>query len=125
MRAILDTSFLLLTFELGRDLLDVISSKLGEHIEPSVVGSTLSELDELSRKRGRRGNLARLALEYAKGLPVLGESGKSYADEELEEVSKKAGYAIITSDSKLFRRLCQRSCRAIYVTRRVEIKICE
>ncbi len=48
MRALLDTSFLMLCAEVGRDLLPLVSDKLGEPIEPCTLPQVMAELRALT-----------------------------------------------------------------------------
>jgi hypothetical protein len=48
LRALLDTSFLMLCAEVGRDLLPLVSDKLGEPIEPCTLPQVMAELRALT-----------------------------------------------------------------------------
>jgi len=121
--AILDTSFLLLVIESGRDLLRLIEERLGEPVEPVVPASVVGELNRLSAKEDRRGMAARLALKMVEKMRQLEHSSGGSVDDELMSLASHFGYIVITGDSALQKRLRRRGIKCIYVSRRLEVHI--
>ncbi|MEM0482276.1 MAG: hypothetical protein QXM16_05270 [Nitrososphaerota archaeon] len=123
MPALIDTSFLLLLIESGRDILRVIEEKLGEPVEPLVPDSVVRELKRLSARGGRRGRAAKLALSVAERMRRVESSQGAEVDEELLRLASRTGYAVVTADSALQKRLRKRGLKCIYVSRRLEVHI--
>jgi len=62
MKVLFDTSFLMLSAELGKDLISLAEDAVGEKIEPYILSDSLEELKAISRHRGKRASLAKVAL---------------------------------------------------------------
>jgi rRNA-processing protein FCF1 len=123
LEALVDTSFLLLLFESGKDLFSLIEDRLGEPVTPIVLKQVLKELARISGRPGRRGRLATLALSYAEKMRLLEAGGEEDADKSLILVSKERGLPIITADWRLMREVRSQGCGCIYVNRRLEIHV--
>lgn len=120
---ILDTSFLLLLVESGRDILAIIEDKLREPIVPLVPDLVLAELRSLADRGGRRGRWAGLALEIAAKMQVLrvGEAGA--VDEKMIELASRLGYPVATADSRLQKVLRRMGVKCVYVNRGLEVYV--
>ncbi len=123
MPVLIDTSFLLLIVESGRDILQLIEEKLGEPVVPLVPDSVIGELKRLSAREGRRGRAAKLALSMAERMRRLESSQEVEADEELVRLASRTGYAVVTADSSLQKRLRRQGLKCIYVSRGLEVHI--
>lgn len=123
MRALLDTSFLMLCADLGRDLLSLVADKLGEPLEPCTVPQVVEELRSLSRTKGRRGTVARVALGMAERIGLVEPVGQGPVDEVLVLTARRDGSLLVTSDLGVFRRALRAGMRAAFVSERGEVKL--
>lgn len=101
MKILLDTSLLILIVEEGKDLLRVAEDKLDEVIEPYVLEDTLHELEKIAKSRGKKSNLARLALKLAEKMKKVEYPSTLPVDLKLIEASKHYGLVLATMDQKL------------------------
>lgn len=115
MKALLDTSILLLCAEKGRDYLAVLEKKIGDVIEPVVLESVLRELKALSGGRGKKAKLARAAAEMLTGVEVVEAEGA--ADEALIKYSSDHGIPVVSVDLRLLRRLSRAGLPYITVSK--------
>ena len=123
MRALLDTSFLMLCAEVGRDLLSLVSDKLGEPIEPCTLPQVMAELRALTRAKGKRGRTAALALEMAGRFRVIEPAVEGEVDEVLIATARREGCLLVTADLELFREALEKGMRAAFVSERGEIRL--
>lgn len=115
MKVLVDTSFLLLCVERGRDFISLAEEKLGEPLECYVLDDVLNELKSLKGRGGKRGAFASLALKIAERFRrVCGESGLP-PDEKLLWEAEKIGAAIVTADLGLIGRARRRGIPVISV----------
>ena len=106
MKVLFDASFLMFSAELGKDLISLAEDVVGERIEPYIIPDSLEELKSISRHRGKRATLARVALKLAEKMTLLRldlEEGLE-VDEKLLEVSRRYGLILATVDSGLVKR---------------------
>ncbi|MDT7859832.1 MAG: hypothetical protein RRA34_03070 [Candidatus Calditenuis sp.] len=123
MRALLDTSFLMLCAEVGRDLLSLVSDKLGEPIEPCTLPQVMAELRALTRAKGKRGRTAALALEMAGRFSVIEPAMEGEVDEVLIATARREGCLLVTADLELFRKALEKGMRAAFVSERGEVRL--
>ncbi len=123
MRALLDTSFLMLCAEVGRDLLSLVSDKLGEPIEPCTLPQVMAELRALTRAKGKRGRTAALALEMAGRFRVIEPAVEGEVDEVLIATARREGCLLVTADLELFRKALEKGMRAAFVSERGEVRL--
>ncbi|MDT7968139.1 MAG: hypothetical protein RQ949_02595 [Candidatus Calditenuis sp.] len=123
MRALLDTSFLMLCAEVGRDLLSLVSDKLGEPIEPCTLPQVMAELRALTRAKGKRGRTAALALEMAGRFRVIEPAVEGEVDEVLIATARREGCLLVTADLELFRKALENGMRAAFVSERGEVRL--
>lgn len=121
MEALLDTSFLMLIAELGRDIISVIEDRLDDRLEPIVIKSVIDELVEISKRSGKRALLAKTALEVASSMKRIDGGIDASTDEQLVRLSRDMGLIVITSDFGMSRRLRESGCRYIYVNKKGEV----
>lgn len=120
---LVDTSVLMMSAEVGRDIISLVEDKVGERVEPLVVGGVLRELGLRGSRGGRAGAAARVARKIAEGMGVVGGVAEGGVDEELLEKSRETGLPVLTADKELLSRLRRNGCKAIYVTRSLEVKL--
>jgi len=120
LRVIIDTSFLLLLVERGKDLLRLMEDKFGERVEPLVPRPVVRELERLASLGGRRGHYAGLALKIAAGMEGIGGEGDD-ADEAILRLFHSTRLPVVTADSGLARRLRRLGGVIIYVNRKLEM----
>jgi rRNA-processing protein FCF1 len=123
LRALLDTSFLMLCAEVGRDLLSLVSDKLGEPIEPCTLPQVMAELRALTRAKGKRGRTAALALEMAGRFGVIEPAVEGEVDEVLIATARREGCLLVTADLELFRKALEKGMRAAFVSERGEVRL--
>jgi rRNA-processing protein FCF1 len=123
LRALLDTSFLMLCAEVGRDLLSLVSDKLGEPIEPCILPQVMAELRALTRAKGKRGRTAALALEMAGRFRVIEPAVEGEVDEVLIATARREGCLLVTADLELFRKALEKGMRAAFVSERGEVRL--
>jgi rRNA-processing protein FCF1 len=123
LRALLDTSFLMLCAEVGRDLLSLVSDKLGEPIEPCTLPQVMAELRALTRAKGKRGRTAALALEMAGRFSVIEPAVEGEVDEVLIATARREGCLLVTADLELFRKALEKGMRAAFVSERGEVRL--
>jgi len=87
--------------EQGRDLIRIVEDTIGEVIEPYILEDIIDELEKIAKRRGKKSNLAKLALKltermsrikYLKDLPV---------DLKLLEAAKEHGMVLAAVDQKI------------------------
>ena len=123
MKALIDTSFLMLCAEAGKDFIGLAEEKIGDRIECYVLKEVLEELEKISKHPGRRGAAARAALKLAKRMKILdlGFPEDLALDERLLKASKDLGMVLATIDLELIRRA--RSLKAPLLTVRKDQSI--
>ena len=106
MKVLFDASFLMLSAEHGKDLIGLAEDVVGEKIEPYILPDSLEELKSISRHRGKRAALARVALKLADKMSLLRLDLEEpmEVDEKLLEASRRYGLVLATVDSRLVRR---------------------
>ncbi|MEM2003937.1 MAG: hypothetical protein QXQ37_04715, partial [Nitrososphaerota archaeon] len=67
MEALIDTSFLMLMAEKGRNIISMIEDKLNDCLEPIILKSVIDELVKLSKQKGKRALYAKTALKISLG----------------------------------------------------------
>jgi rRNA-processing protein FCF1 len=123
LRALLDTSFLMLCAEVGRDLLSLVSDKLGEPIEPCTLPQVIAELRALTRAKGKRGRTAAVALEMAGRFRVIEPAVEGEVDEVLIATARREGCLLVTADLEIFRKALEKGMRAAFVSERGEVRL--
>jgi rRNA-processing protein FCF1 len=123
LRALLDTSFLMLCAEVGRDLLSLVSDKLGEPIEPCTLPQVMAELRALTRVKGKRGRTAAVALEMAGRFSVIDPAVEGEVDEVLIATARREGCLLVTADLEIFRKALEKGMRAAFVSERGEVRL--
>lgn len=104
-KILLDTSFILMAVDLGKDLLSMLNEATSS-MEIVVTESVLNELSRIAAKsKGLRSRKAKLALKIIKGVKVIPSSKGKAVDEELIELAEKEGLAVATTDSNLIKKL--------------------
>ena len=115
MKVLVDTSFLLLCVEKGRDLISLAEEKLGEPLECYVLEDVLNELKSLEGRAGRRGVFASLALRIAERFRKMGGGEDLPPDERLLREAERIGAAIATVDLELLEKARRKGIPVISV----------
>ncbi|MEM0383778.1 MAG: hypothetical protein QXS57_03905 [Candidatus Caldarchaeum sp.] len=115
MKALVDTSFLMICAERGRNYLSLLEKKVGEVIQPVVLDSVLDEVKRISSGRGKRAMLARVAAQYVAGAEIVQAGGP--ADEALVKYSAEHMIPVVSVDSRLLRRLASAGLPYMTVSR--------
>ena len=123
MRALLDTSFLMLCAEVGRDLISLVSDRLGEPIEPCTLPQVMEELRALTRAKGKRGRTAAVALEMTGRFSVIEPAVEGEVDEVLIATARREECLLVTADLEIFRRALKEGMRAAFVSERGEVRL--
>ncbi|MEM4450107.1 MAG: hypothetical protein QXQ33_04730 [Nitrososphaerota archaeon] len=117
MEALIDTSFLMLMAEKGRNIISMIEDKLNDCLEPIILKSVIDELVKLSKQKGKRALYAKTALEISLGMKIIDAGIDASTDEQLVKLSKNTNLIVVTSDFEMSRKLRETKCRYIYVNR--------
>jgi len=125
MKVLFDASFLMLSAELGKDLISLAEDAIGERIEPYILSDSLEELKSLSRRGRKRASLARVALKLAEKMtPIkLDLEEDLEVDEKLLKVSRMGGFILATTDSELVRRAREIGVPTLSVGRGLKIRL--
>ena len=125
MKVLFDASFLMLSAELGKDLIGLAEDMVGERIEPYILPDSLEELKSISRHRGKRATLARVALKLAEKMTLLKLDLEEAleVDEKLLEVSRRCGLILATVDSRLVKRAREVGVPILSVGRGLRIRL--
>ena len=125
MKVLFDASFLMLSAELGKDLISLAEDAIGERIEPYILSDSLKELKSLSRRGRKRASLARVALKLAERMtPIkLDLEEDLEVDEKLLKVSRVGGFILATTDSELVRRAREIGVPILSVGRGLKIRL--
>ncbi|HDJ66736.1 MAG TPA: hypothetical protein ENF33_03390 [Nitrososphaeria archaeon] len=125
MKVLFDTSFLMLSAELGKDLISLAEDALGEKIEPYILSDSLEELKAISRHKGKRASFAKVALKLAEKMNVLKLDLERdlEVDEKLLETSRICGLVLATIDSKLMKRAREIGIPTLSVGKGLKIRL--
>jgi len=125
MKVLFDTSFLMLSAELGRDLISLAEDAVGEKIEPYILSDSLEELKAISRHMGKRASLAKVALKLAEKMTLikLDLEEALEVDEKLLRASRMHGLVLATIDSKLMKRAREIGVPVLSVGRGLKIRL--
>lgn len=115
MKVLVDTSFLLLCVEKGRDFISMAEEKLGEPLECYVLEDVLNELKSLEGRGGRKGAFASLALRVAERFRRIGGERGLPPDEKLLREAERVKAAIATVDLELLSEARRRGVPVISV----------
>ncbi len=115
MKVLVDTSFLLLCAERGKDFISLSEEKLGETLECCVLEDILNELKSIKGRGGRRGAMASLALRIAENMKRVRSEEDLPADEKLLREAEKIGAAIASIDLGLVRKARKRGIPVISI----------
>ncbi len=117
MEALIDTSFLMLMAEKGRNIISMIEDKLNDCLEKIILKSVIDELVKLSKQKGKRALYAKTALKISLGMKIIDAGIDASTDEQLVKLSKNTNLLVVTSDFEMSRKLRETGCRYIYVNR--------
>ncbi|MEM1676993.1 MAG: hypothetical protein QXK95_00465 [Nitrososphaerota archaeon] len=123
MKILVDTSFLLLMAELGRDLISMAERQLNDKLEPYIIEDILKELENLCKKHSKKAFHARTALEIANRMGKLEAFGKGSVDRKLIETAKEYSMPIATNDFKLIREAKKEHVKILFMHRDLRITL--
>jgi rRNA-processing protein FCF1 len=123
LRALLDTSFLMLCAEVGRDLLSIVSDRLGEPIEPCTLPQVIAELRALTGGKGKRGRMAAVALEMVGRFSVIEPAAEGEVDEIIIATARRERCLLVTADLGIFRKALKEGMRAAFVSERGVVRL--
>ncbi len=123
MRVLLDSSFLLLMAETGRDLLAVAEEALGDVIQPYILRDTINELKSMAGRRRGRAAYARAALKIAGRATVVETREGGKVDEKLLAAALGLGMTLATVDLRLISEAKKRGVRVLTVRRDMRIAL--
>ncbi|HDD33568.1 MAG: hypothetical protein DRK00_10100 [Thermoprotei archaeon] len=110
-RVVVDTSLLMCSVEIGRNVAELIAERIEGALEIIVPSVVLEELDRLAESRGRRGILARIARLQVEKLMWEGqckmlevEPLKHDADAAIIELAAELDAYLASADEELRRR---------------------
>jgi rRNA-processing protein FCF1 len=104
--------------------LDIELEKVFGTFKLLLLDSVLNELKELEKLRPKRKSLLLSLLEHKSSI-IDGESNKSHTDDQIYSIAKSKGYAVLTVDKELKKRLYQSSITVIEVIKKKHINLIE
>ncbi len=103
MKVLIDTSLLMLTVEQGRDLIRAAENMLGEVIEPYILEDIVDELEKIAKRRGKKANLATVALKLTEKMSKIKYIKKLPVDLKLIEAAKDHKMVLAAVDQKIIK----------------------
>ncbi len=120
-KILLDTSFILLAYQLKIDFLTELRDKLGD-IEIYIIDKVVEEIKKISLENSYRGTFAKIALKYINRLIQEGKiiyiskkGDKRVTDDILLDEANENNASIATADMWLRRRAKKRNIGIIYI----------
>lgn len=111
-----DSSFLILCVQRGKDYIKLLEEKVGDKIEPVVPGEVVAELQNLASGGGKRSKLAQTALKLAATMEVLEKEFEGEVDEAILRHAERKGYPVVTVDSELLRMLSEKKMEYLTIS---------
>ena len=110
MKVLVDTSFLMLCAEKGRDFITLAEETLGEKLECYVLEDVLNEVRMLASRKGKKAVMAAAALKIAEKMRVLKSDikGVRKTDEKLLAESSRNKFVLATVDNQLIKKAKER-----------------
>ena len=124
MKVLLDTNALMIPVQFGIDLFGNLREILGG-FEPVTVPGVISELEGISRGKGRDSAAARVGLMIA-GQCTLVDAEASHdlsADEQIIQYATDTGSIVVTNDQELRNTLHQRGVDVISMRNRKQMQL--
>ena len=117
MKVLVDTSFLMLCAEKGRDFITLAEETLGEKLECYVLEDVLNEIKMLASRKGKRAAMAAAALKIAEKMQVLKSDIKDVrkTDEKLLAESSRNKFVLATVDNQLIKKAKERGLPVLTV----------
>jgi hypothetical protein len=122
MLVLLDSNFLLLTFQFRIDIFAEIEALLATKPRYAVPEQVLLELEHLSKGRGKLAKFARSAITLAKQRCEVVSVDASNADEALEKLAGR-GTIICTNDKVLKEKVRKRGSAVIFLRERQKLSV--
>jgi rRNA-processing protein FCF1 len=110
-KVIFDSSFLMAVVDRPTTWFEDITEKIGR-FEPVALECVLAELGRLASGDGRKGRMARIALELAKGFSRA-PCGGARPDEEIVSAALTMNATVATADRELVQLLRTRKVRVV------------
>lgn len=120
---LLDTSFLIEMFKLGKDLISKSEDFLQEKLIPSTTEKVLQELKEISNKSGKSAKLAFLSLKLASSFKKIFESEEKNTDEDLIKIGLKYKCILATADIELANKAFKKGLDVILIKEKGRIAV--
>ncbi len=117
MKVLVDTSFLMLCAEKGRDFITLAEETLGEKLECYVLEDVLNEVRMLASRKGKKAVMAAAALKIAEKMRVLKSEieGVRKTDEKLLAESSRNKFVLATVDNQLIKKAKERGLPVLTV----------
>jgi len=117
MKVLVDTSFLMLCAEKGRDFITLAEETLGEKLECYVLEDVLNEVRMLASRKGKKAVMAAAALKIAEKMQVLKSDIKDVrkTDEKLLAESSRNKFVLATVDNQLIKKAKERGLPVLTV----------
>lgn len=124
MKVLVDSSFLMRVIEVGSNLISKVEDKLSSKLILVTIPQVIKELENLSSSKGKKGRMARLALELCKNLERLDiQPTEEDVDLVLKKVAKSLNIPVLTCDHELKRLLRESGVSVIYVNTQGKISL--
>jgi len=120
---ILDTNFLLLPVQFKIDIFSEISDLLEEKVEFIVFDSTLKELSEISKSKGKDGTAARVALKLLEegNIRIIKGQSKNVDNDIISYCKQNKNTLVATNDATLRKKLKRIGVRVIFLRGRKKL----
>ncbi len=119
MRVILDTNALMIPSQFKVDIFENLE-KLG-YSEAIVPTSVMRELERLMKTgKGKEKMQASIAIKLAARCKIVASEGRF--DEEIGDLAKQFGAAVLTNDSKLRKDLRSKNVKTLYLRERCKLE---
>ena len=116
MKVIVDSSFLIMCIDYGRDLIGFLENALEDVVEIVAPKMVAEELERLSKKRGKKGIKARAALKFLERAVIMETENRESVDGAILELARRTGYPVVTVDKTLARLLRENGVKVLTFT---------
>ncbi len=116
LKAIADSSFLMMCIDYGKGLLERLEEKLGDKLELVIPEVVKTELERIANRGGKKGALARGALRMVENAEIMETYNRESVDGAILELARRTGYPVITVDKTLAKLLRENRVKVITFT---------
>ncbi|MEN2974486.1 MAG: PIN domain-containing protein [Candidatus Caldarchaeales archaeon] len=104
MKLLVDTSLLMLSVELGKNLIEIAEKELDEKLELYTLEDVIRELEGIAKGRGKKSRMARVALAVASNFKIIRYLGEISVDEKIVKAAEELKIPLATVDLEIIRK---------------------